>query len=557
MKRLLLSMICSGLALMSSQAQEYLYLDGNAIPLSNVVKVTTKTIVSENSLKAVMMRDNAISLYNEALGVTGIMDSLTTYLDETYKWASDKDRIDSCTWTNDRLCIHTSSEYDNVAYPEKRYFNHTMFACPDAVLKDKYGVVKVLGKKDPASLEHLAHQLYDPMYPEDASNDDCTSRKNALNRFMSYHVLNIYGSYYKLTSVDGYEGNNAANNFNREKYDIRDYYETLMPHSIMKCSFPSGSQEGLYINRRGVQSGADEYGVYVRGAKVMDMEYPDVKFEAGNGVYHYIDDVLAYGQTTQQVVLNECIRMDATTLSPDFMTLLTDGQMARGHAGADGKPYQAGGQGSSAASNKTRTVGFKPGFVRNFKYNYMTHMHVRGRVLNYWSYEGDEVIIKGRYDVSVKLPPVPAGTYEVRMMYCSGFQSRGIVATYIDGVPTKITDLRPGGRELFGFKTDSDLGDAEAINSFDILAHNKGWMKGPGCYATGDRSAWDASASTMRNLPNPVRLVIGRFETDGKSDHWLRLQQLMEGIIAELNFDFIELVPTSVCDNEVYPESKM
>lgn len=331
-----------------------------------------------------------------------------------------------------------------------------------------------------------------------------------------------------------------------------------MPHSLMKFSFPSGSQEGLYINRRGVQDHADEYGVYVRGAKVMrDAEYPDVRFEAGNGVYHYIDDVVAYGENTQKVVLNECIRTDATTLSPDFMTLIQSGDMARGHAGAYGKPYQAGGQGCSSANNKTRAVGFKPGFVRNFKYDGRTHLHVRGRVLQYWSYEGDEIIIKGKYDVTVKLPPVPAGTYEVRMMTCTGFSSRGIIATYIDDQPTALTDFRPSGVALFGMQPDAALGDAENMNVFDVEIHEKGWMKGPGCYATGDRSAWDASATTMRNLPNAVRKVIGRFTTDGKSDHYLRLQQMMESENNELDLDFIELVPTTVCDNDVYPESKM
>ena len=523
--------------------------------VSNGVVHTVSSLVDSYNgrIATLILNDSTCQLYAEAFKVTGIADSLEKDVDETYGWASDKDRIDSCTWTNDKLCLHTASEYDNVAYPEKRYFNFTVFMCPDSVLEKEYGVTKVLGRDDPASLEYLAHYIYDDVYPEDKDNNDVRSRNNALNRFISYHVLDRYGSYYSLTSMDN---GKLQHNYNRRKYDIVDYYETLMPHSLMKFSFPSGSQAGLYINRRGVQSRADEFGVYVKGTKVLkSTDFPDVKFNATNGVYHYIDNIVTYGIETQRTVLNENIRTDCSTLSPDFMTLLTDGQMARGHTGEGGSVYQAGGQGASAATNKTRSVGFKSGYVRNFKYSNVTHLHVRGRVLGYWSYQGDELILKGRYDFTVKLPPVPEGTYEVRMMTCVGFPSRGIIQYYIDGRPQGIPfDMRPGGVDLFGFKEDSKLGDEDAITAFDKSIHNIGWMKGPKCYMTGDRTNFDASATPMRDLNNTIRKVVGTFYTDGKSDHYLRIQQKMESEENELNFDFIELCPSSVYNNEYFAE---
>ena len=553
MKKIFMSLIACALCLVSAQAQEMLYLNGDVVPLKDVVRMTTRR-VKRSDFRQLLEKDQSIAIYTEALNATGIMDTLSLYVDLTYKWNSEQDRIDSCTWTNDKLCIHTASEYDNVAYPEKRYYNWTVFMCPDSVLEQKYGVTKVLGRDDYTSLEYLAHSLYDPMYPEDAAVNDFTDRRNALNRFISYHVLNRYGSYYTLTSMDG---DALPYNFNRRKYDIRDYYETLMPHSLMKFSFPSGSEVGLYINRRGVQSRADEYGVFVRGTKVLkSSDFPDVQFNATNGIYHYIDDIATYGQTTQEVVLNENIRIDCTTLSPDFMTLLTDGQTARGHLWRDGQRYSSAGNSSVAANNPNRSVGFKPGKARNFSYDNNTHMHVRPRSLYFWSYEGDEVIIKGKFDVKVKLPSVPAGTYEVRMFTCTGYATRGIVASYIDDVPQNITDFRPGGRMLFGFKRDSDLGDAEGIEAFDKIARKKGWMKGPKCYMCGQFSNFDASATPMRDQDNTIRRVVGTFYTDGKSDHYLRLRQLMESDNCELNFDFIELVPISIYNNEYYPELK-
>ena len=135
-----------------------------------------------------------------------------------------------------------------MAYPEKRYFNYTAFFVKDELLKEKYGITKALGKDDPTSLESLAHGIYDDVYPEDADIDDLKDRRNALNRFISYHIIDRYGSTYTLTANDNTK---LQNHFNRRKHDISDWYQTLMPHSLMKFSFPNGTQAGLYINRRG------------------------------------------------------------------------------------------------------------------------------------------------------------------------------------------------------------------------------------------------------------------------------------------------------------------
>lgn len=516
---------------------------------NGVVHTVAQIVNTSNDLlPTVMEADSTISLYNEVLRVTKVRDLMEVYMDETYGFASNKDRIDSCTWTNDKLCIFTAQEYDNVAYPEKRYYNFTAFMVPDSILEEKYGITTLDG------IRAKARELYEPMYPEDADVTDETDRRNYLNRFISYHILNRLGTYYTLTSIDG---GKLSNNFNRRKWDNCDWYETLMPYSTMKVSFPSGSQAGLYINRRGVQSRADERGVFVRGAKIAPVSDGPLQPNAVNGIYHYIDDIVAYDQQTQSVVFNDRLRLDCSTLSPDFMTKLTDGETARGHSSlnpSNNGMYGRGGQGAIAASNSDHCVGFKAGYCRNFEYTDNTHLHVRVRVLNYWSYQGDEVTIKGPFDVKLKLPPVPEGTYEVRMMTCTGFASRGIVQSYIDGIPQGIPfDMRPGGTQLFGWQSDDALGDDDAITAFDKAIHNLGWMKGPNCYSTGEKDSF--GGTTMRGLNNTIRRVLGTFYTDGKSDHILRLQQKMESG-GEMNFDFIEICPSSVYNNEYYAEDK-
>lgn len=512
--------------------------------VSNGVVHTVNKVVLANTdfMSDFLAKDENIKLFTTALEMCHLNDSLKKYIDESYSVGDD-----SIDWTNDALVFSTASEYDNVAYMEHRYFKYTAFVCPDSVLAAKYGITDMDG------LVAKAHELYDPMYPEDADNTDYTDRRNALNRFISYHLLDRYGSYYTLTCVDG-ANSTLAKNWNRTKWDIADWYETMMPYSILKCSFPAGTQSGLYINRRGVMSHADERGIFHRGAKVTPSSEMGRTQTCVNGIYHYIDDIIAYDKTTQEEVLNERMRIDASTLSPDFMT-----SEARGHY--TNSSYENGKYGTwdatSNHNNKNLAVGFKAGAAKNFTYDSNTHLHVRPRVLSFWSYQGDEVTILGIFDFVVKLPPVPKGNYELRLFTCVNFSNRGIIQVYIDDVPQGIPfDMRPSGTTLFGWKSDSSLGDEDAIAAFDKSIHNLGWMKGPMSYYSASSESGGSHGTLFRNADNTIRKVLGTFTSDGKTDHYVRFQQKLESTTNAMNFDFIELCPSSVYDNEYIAEDR-
>ncbi|MBQ9641000.1 MAG: fasciclin domain-containing protein [Bacteroidaceae bacterium] len=512
--------------------------------VSNGVVHTVDRVVltSTQMISEFIDEDENCSLYAQALKATGVDKLMLEYEDETYSVGSD-----SIDWTNDALVLPTASESDNVAYMEHRYYKYTFFICPDSVLEEKYGITTL------DDLRAKAHELYDPVYPEDANITDETDRRNALNRFISYHILDRYGSYYTLTAVDG-QNSTLAINWNRRKWDIADWYETMMPHSILKCSFPSGTQAGLYINRRGVQSRADERGVFVRGAKVTPTSDMNKVNTCLNGIYHYIDDIIAYDENTQNVVLNERLRIDASTLSPDFMT-----SEARGHYTRSN--YENGKYGiwdnTTNHNNKQTCLGFKAGYAKNFEYTNNTHLHVRPRTLSFWSYQGDEVTILGIFDFKVKIPPVPAGTYELRLFTCVDFSNRGIIQVYIDDIPQGIPfDMRPGGTVLFGWQSDTSLGDEDAIASFDKSIHNLGWMKGPKSYYSASTESGGTQGTCFRDAPNTIRKVLGHFTTDGKTDHYLRFQQKLESTKNAMNFDFLEVCPSSVYNNEYYAEDR-
>ena len=282
MKKLVfLLSLCIGIA-HDLRAQEYMLVNGRSIPLSEIKSITMTRREHPLSLSVLLAQDERISLFVEALEATGMMDSLKVYRDMNYSVGPD-----STGWDNDALVIHTAVEYDNVAYPEKRFYKHSVFAPTDDVLK-RYGV------DDLDELKELAAQIYDAAYPEDADVGDVRDRRNSLNRFVSYHILPFQANYYQLTCVDGAESS-LAKAFTRKTADISDWYETMMPHSLMKFSFPQGSEEGLYINRRGVESRPDARGVQVRGAKVEYADVEDERQHGVNGLFYCIDDILAYG----------------------------------------------------------------------------------------------------------------------------------------------------------------------------------------------------------------------------------------------------------------------
>lgn len=524
---------------------------------NGVVHILKNVIGTRNSMiPDVLKDDSTITLFVSAIKYAGLDAFLQeNYIDEQYE--SEKSSFfekDSVDWTNDKLCKKTGLEYDNVAYMKHRYNKFTVFVEPDEVFASK-GITTL------DELIQYAHSVYDPVYPDAASKTDPKDPENALNRFLTYHILPFQATYYQFTAVDG-PNSALASCFNRKKIDIADWYETCAPHALMKFSFPSGVEAGLYINRRGVMSRADGRGVKIRGVKVATPDQMPDNI-AINGVYYYIDDILVFDEQTQKKVIgDERLRIDATTLSPDFMT-----SGARGHYTAstieNGK-YGIANQGTLAASNVNHCLGFKGRFTKNITFSdNLTHVHVRNRVLTFWSFEGDELTIYGKFDITFKMPPVPEGDWEVRMFSCLNFDNRGIVQFYFGkegqleacGLPI---DMRVGGANpRVGWQKDSDIGDADAIAAFDKAFRNRGWMKGMASYSCSQNADGSNGQNQWnRDVTDALRKIITRFHSDGKSDYYLRAQQKLDSDQGTMAFDALELCPSSVYNNEYFPEDK-
>ena len=471
---------------------------------NGVVHVINNTISKSNRLLADKIgEDSTLTLFYDALKLTGMADSLVRYMDETYHCGEDSVN----TGTMER-CTSGGAQYTRTFWVGTRYFKYTAFVEPDSVYH-RNGIYTI------DDLKAYAKKVYDETYPEDAGlyDDDPRHRKNPLNRFVSYHLLNRIGQYNSWVP-----SGDVRNCLNTKLIDPEEYYETMCPGTIMRFA---GPPSGLYINRRGIGDNGREFSrPLIRGVKVLSpSESGDTEQSALNGLYHYLDDILAYTPQVRDEVLNRRIRIDATVLSPDFMNC-----NGRGRYGED------------------ILTGFKNDYISDWTCSPETFVGVHSDVMYWWSYQANAVAVGGVFDVSFKLPPVPSGTYEVRLGYTPG-DERGVIQAYISsgngyepcGIPI---DLRVySGDPSIGAVADTE--DEEENIANDKAMHNRGYMKAPDSWHPG---AGDAS---MRDN-GILRRVLTTQYLDPNKEYRLRVRQVLDDPERYWSFDYIELCPKSV-----------
>ena len=466
---------------------------------------------SSSYLPELMKDDKAISLFTSALQLTSLADSLYEFLDESYSVGRDSVYLG--------LPFHRSQATYRMYYPETRQKRYTIFAETNTVLARA-------GIENLDDLKAYAKRVYDEMYPADAGlyDDDWTNPKNPLNRFIAYHMLPYYGGINDFTISESgidYKTTCAMPNL----IDCTDWYTTMMPGTIMKMSSPS---DGLYINRKGVASRYTVRGVKVyTPTEMKNVHDEELAFQglpadtlnqqALNGIYHYIDDVLTYNPTTRDVVFNDRIRWDVVTMTPEFL-----------NAGARGN------------TNAQHLTGFKQ--VEGWDFhgiNPTLALRERGVWMATYS---DAVDLIGQFDVSFKLPPVPANTYEIRFGYGSG-GDRGVVQIYFGekgnlqpmGLPI---DFRIcGGDPSIGWVADTE--DEEENRAIDKAMHNRGYMK--------DMDSWNQGGlNNLRANNGKFRKILTTQALDPNKEYWIRIKLVIENAEAELPINYFEFCPKSV-----------
>ena len=493
---------------------------------NGVMHVVNQVITSSSVLLGELVcNDPNLTLFGAAMRLTGLADTIDSRIeDEDYV-------IDPDSTVADKSHIKYFGNH-NVYYrfPAKREFKYSIFAEPDSIYR-RYGINSL------DDLKRHAKEVYDRTYPQDAGlyDNDWSNRKNPLNRWVAYHILDRWSSYSELTvSEAGFDGS-VRSQFLTDKQDIMEFYETMAPYTILKVSDAVGQK---YVNRNGVgqKVSSDQVGARILTPSESNALYSDYS-DSRNGVYYYVDRLVQYDlDVTIGKILNTRMRIDATTLSPDFMNAGARNIIRNSDDKSKGAEYLM--------------MGFKPGFTKNFIFGEDTFYGVHERFCCN-SFEDDMCACLDNFDIKFKLPPVPSGqTYEVRLGYQAG-TDRTVVQIYFDdnltgdipcGIPV---DLRKFG-DAYGWEFDADLGDEEAIEANDKAMRNQGYMKGPGSYTHPHRE------TTMRNNPYKQclrRILTTKYFEEGHS-YYIRLRQVLDNN-AEMSLDYIEIVPKSVYNGAV------
>lgn len=475
------------------------------------------------------------SLFAEALKYTGLSygknNPLSMWKDDTYKIGDDS------VGTRTKVSITAAGTSYKVSYWAEKKTCYTIFAVTDKILKEKCNV---------SNLDELiayAKTVYDEAYPEDKDITDPTDKHNSLNRFISYHILPF------ACGPSNFNTNQAIiTTFNAGITDPEDYFETMAPRTLMRISTAKSSENNydqVYINRLGKEgNGTRDYeGPYYDGVRILGLqESGDVEQVADNGFILFVDNVLLYDKLTRERILNRRLRIDCATLSPDFIT-----------SGARQNYF------TGSASNR-------PGFgfrdATNFSSingDYILSVRPVNENTSY-AYEGDGIDIQGNFDICIKLPPVPYdGTWQLRLSM-RGRRECGIVQVYLGstmnddpiewsplGIPTDLRCEDYSTDPTVGWKKDSNIssddGTEEAIDAVDKAMKNLGWMKGPDSQKTSD-------GQIHRDVKHMARRILMTDYLRANTNYYLRIKQILQGVdSAEFLFDYIELVPKSVFDN--------
>ncbi len=464
--------------------------------IHTISKVLSPT---ENTLVEAIANEDKFSLFFEALLATGLYQELELIKDESYDPGS-LIEIDGLVRGHGIV----------VRVPKEKKYGFTALMESNAT----YAANSITNLDE---MKAYASQVYDQLYPEDASISDITDRKNSLNRFVAYHLINK-----KISSrlfVEKYDNTGRNYETTGETHSVKvvdmfEYIETMCPNTLIEVRTLRTTNEYNLFNM------IEESGEAIHLTDDFDND-------AVNGVFHEIDNILAYTPDVDRMLSSKRLRMDAASFFPE----LTNNNMRIGHASPDipSEEWQ-----------------FPAGYIEKLKTGTTTTFGYINADDRFLDYQGDEVFLSNSlYDFEIITPPIPAGTYEIRFGY-QPTGNRGAAQMYWDGLPTGIPlDLRINANDpKIGYvQPGIDEDDPEGFEN-DKMMHNRGYMKAPASFKVLDE-AWYSGTGRMSN--RALRRVLGIYTFSEAGTHTFSVKAVRKG---EFMFDYLEFVPAEVLEYE-------
>ena len=490
----------------------------------------------------------------------GLEDTLSAYRDE--KWEELY-----LTGGVKNLPVHTSVGQAGTI-PPHRYYGFTLFAETDRFWEEQFGkpateisvddVVNYLTES--GLFSHVEGTLYD---------GDYRNEKNVLNQFVTYHLLPQRIGREKLVihyNELGYNPSSAKG----PTIPIMDYYQTMGLPRLLK-TYESAESDGICLNRFPVlRNGRGQFGPTqqnindyhengdfrrLKGMSAFPEENEGIHVltsrEAGtdatniaNAVVYPIDHLLVCSENVCNQMASERIRIESASMMPELMNNDIRQNCAYYAFGASNVraiptnyPYIDG-------------VEIREGTLFYYLQGYMSGFH---------NLQGDEFNIIGRYDFTMKLPPVPrAGQYEVRFGVATGSRVRSMAQVYfganrnkmaVTGIPM---DLRLGGLEkrMENITIPSDVGweedteDEEYNDRVTKSMRTKGFMKAPNSWTNSL-----GSSISVRTFHYMTRRILLNAYLQPHQNYYIRFQSVLDAEAKEFFMDYFEYVPKEVYDN--------
>ena len=467
-----------------------------------------------------------------------LIDTLSVVKDEVYEMLVQTDVITDCK--------NPPQSWAAYPCPEHRKYGFTLFAETDEFW------AKTLGKdiKDITVTDVKEWIARQNLYPDSKKDENYTSEDNLLNQFVTYHIIPQRIPVDKLVIHYNEKGYNYKNS-THYSVPVWTHFITMGKRRLVK-TWQSVESNGIYLNRFPVLDNG-RHGTYHELSCDPENEgiYLNTSAESNvikliNAMIYPIDKVLAYDDHTRDNLARTRLRYDSWDFLPEMM------------------------------NNDMRHMGYNASFYfpNDQVYSYFRDCSVNTKdtyfyILNGWgsgwpNYQGDEMLVMGIYDITLKLPPVPrTGTWEIRMGVSTESSWRGICQVYFGTHPDQLApagipvDMALGGLyrrddekvygSIVGWEKDTDDDDYNA--EVDKRMKNNGFMKGPE-YIVETPGGTD----TNRSMEKTTRRIILRTTIDADKTYYMRFKSCQDQIHKQLFIDYMEWCPKEVFDNPIEPE---